>query len=196
MDKLFQIESIQGDDFIGLEKAQLTGIKKALADFANQVIKDAKGNLIRGNHISSDSLNALITPLPIKQIDGGYMIEIEMNDYWKYVDQGVQGAKSSAKAIGSPFKYKEKGPPIQSLANHITNKGIKVTPTKDRKTGQMRSSLEQVMIDARGMSRAIKNYGTPRTLFLTNALPESAIKELTENVATLYGKSISISIKL
>ena len=196
MDKLLQLESIQGTDFLGLSTAELTGVKKVLADFANKVIKDSKGNLIRGNHISSDSLNASITPLPVKEVGGGYMIEIEMNDYWKYVDQGVQGAKSSAKAIGSPFKYKEKGPPIESLAAHITNKGIKVTPTKDRKTGKMRSSLEQAMQDARGMSRAIKNYGTPRTLFLTNALPESAIKELTENVATIYGKSISISIKI
>ena len=196
MDKLLQLESIQGTDFVGLSTAELTGVKKVLADFANKVIKDSKGNLIRGNHISSDSLNASITPLPVKEVGGGYMIEIEMNDYWKYVDQGVQGAKSSAKAIGSPFKYKEKGPPIESLAAHITNKGIKVTPTKDRKTGKMRSSLEQAMQDARGMSRAIKNYGTPRTLFLTNALPESAIKELTENVATIYGKSISISIKV
>ena len=196
MDKLLQIESIQGTDFVGLGTAELTGVKRALADFANKVIKDSKANLIRGNHIASDSLNASITPLPVKEIGGGYMIEIEMNDYWKFVDQGVQGAKSSTKAVGSPFKYKEKGPPIQSLADYITNKGILVTPTKDRKTGKMRSSLEQAMVDARGMSRAIKNYGTPRTLFFTNALTEAAMKELTENVATIYGKSISISIKV
>jgi hypothetical protein len=195
MDKLFQIESIQGTDFVGLDVAQLTGVKKVLGDFAKKVVADSQANLDKGINASM-SLRQSITPLPVKQIDGGYMVEIEADDYWKFVDQGVQGATSSAKAVGSPFKYKEKGPPIQSLASYITNKGIKVTPTKDRKTGQMRSSLEQVMIDARGMSRAIKNYGTTRTLFFTNALPESAIKDLTENVATIYGKSISISIKI
>jgi hypothetical protein len=46
------------------------------------------------------------------------------------------------------------------------------------------------------IQRRIYNFGTPRTLFLDKALPESLMKALTEDVAEAFGKSISISIKI
>jgi hypothetical protein len=189
MDKLLQLESIQGTDFVGLSTAELTGVKKVLAEFANRVVKDSKANLIRGNHIASDSLNASIVPLPVKEIGGGYMVEIQMNDYWKFVNEGVRGAKSGAKAQGSPFQYKTKMPPRQSIEEWITNKGINPGGTRGQRENP-RASLAGVI------QRRIYNFGTPRTLFLDKALPESLMKALTEDVAEAFGKSISISIKV
>jgi len=189
MDKLFQIESIQGTDFVGLDVAQLTGVKKVLGEFAKKVVEDSKANLIRGNHIASDSLNASIKPLPVQEIGGGYMVEIQMNDYWKFVNEGVRGAKSGAKAQGSPFQYKTKMPPRQSIEEWITNKGISVGGVRGQRENP-RASLAAVI------QRRIYNFGTPRTLFLDKALPESLMKALTEDVAEAFGKSISISIKI
>jgi hypothetical protein len=188
MDKLFQIESIQGTDFVGLDVAQLTGVKKVLGEFAKKVVEDSQKNLDKGSNASM-SLRQSITPLPVKEVGGGYMVEIEMNDYWKFVNEGVRGAKSGAKAQGSPFQYKTKMPPRQSIEEWITNKGINPGGTRGDRL-KARASLAAVI------QRHIYNFGTPRTLFLDKALPESLMKALTEDVAEAFGKSISISIKV
>jgi hypothetical protein len=188
MDKLLQIESIQGTDFVGLDVAQLTGVKKVLAEFAKRVVLDSQANLDKGSNASM-SLRQSIKPLPVQEIGGGYMVEIEMNDYWKFVNEGVRGAKSGAKAQGSPFQYKTKMPPRQAIEEWITNKGIAVGGTRGNRF-EARASLAGVI------QRRIYNFGTPRTLFFDKALPESLIKALTEDVAEAFGKSISISIKV
>jgi hypothetical protein len=80
-------------------------------------------------------------------------------------------------------------PPLQSIEEWITNKGISVGGVRGQRENP-RASLAAVI------QRRIYNFGTPRTLFLDKALPESLMKALTEDVAEAFGKSISISIKV
>jgi hypothetical protein len=188
MDKLFQIEQIQGTDFIGLNQAELKGVQKVLAEFAKKVVLDSQRNLDKGSNASM-SLRQSIAPLPVKEVGGGYMVEIEMNDYWKFVNEGVRGAQDGSKAIGSPFQYRDKMPPRQAIEDWITNKGINPGGSRGQRM-QPRASL------AAAIQRNIYRFGTPRTLFFDKALPESLMKALTEDVAEAFGKSISISIKV
>jgi len=190
MDKLFQIESIQGDDFVGLSTAELTGVKKVLAQFVDRVIKDSQANLDKGGRFgqynASFNLRQTIKPLPQDLPNGGYMIEIEMADYWKFLNEGVLGKKSGAKAQGSPFQYGKNAPiPTRAgIEKWIQDKSI--VPDD----GGSRKGLAYVI------RRSIIDTGTPRTLFFDKALPESLMKALTEDVAEAFGKSISISIKV
>ena len=190
MDKLLQISSIQGTDFVGLDVAQLTGVKKVLGEFAKKVVLDSQKNLDKGGRYGSNNatfnLRTSIDPSQVREEGNGYTVEITMADYWKYVNEGVLGKKSGAKAQGSPFQY-GKNAPIPTRAGIEKWMQFKSIVPED---GGSRQGLAYVI------RRSIINTGTPRTLFLDKALPESLMKALTEDVAEAFGKSISISIKI
>ena len=190
MDKLFQIESIQGTDFIGLDVAQLTGVKKVLGEFAKKVVLDSQKNLDKGGRFgqynASFNLRQSIDPSQVREEGNGYTVEITMADYWKFVNEGVLGKKSGLKAQGSPFQY-GKNAPIPTRAGIEKWMQFKSIVPED---GGSRQGLAYVI------RRSIINTGTPRTLFFDKALPESLMKALTEDVAEAFGKSISISIKI
>lgn len=189
MASLFQIEQISkgGETAIGV--AELSGVEKVLTAFVNQVIKDSTQNLDKEGINASMNLRGTIAPIPV-QINGTeYTIEIEAASYWKYVNEGVQGAVSGAKAIGSPFKYTTKMPPRAAIADWITAKGISVGGTR----GQRMQPRESI---AAAIQRNVYRFGTKRTLFFDKALPESLQKALVEDVAEALGVNISISMKL
>lgn len=190
MDKLFEIASIQGTDFVGLDVAQLTGVRKVLGEFAKKVVLDSQSNLDRGGrygqHNASFNLRQSIKPLPVQEIGNGYMVEIEMADYWKFLNEGVLGTKSGNKAQGSPFQYGKNAPAPTRASIEKWMQFKSIVP----EDGGSRKGLAYVI------RRSIINTGTPRTLFFDKALPDSLIKVLTEDVAEAFGKSISISIKI
>ena len=60
------------------------------------------------------------------EYDGQFLVfELSLNDYYKYIDKGVKGSKSTyASSSNSPFRYTTKMPPLQAIAKWIGNKGI------------------------------------------------------------------------
>lgn len=190
MDKLLQIESIQGTDFVGLSTAELTGVKKVLAEFAKKVVEDSQKNLDKGGrygqHNATFNLRQSIDPSQVREEGNGYVVEISMADYWKFLNEGVLGTKSGNKAQGSPFQY-GRNAPIPTRAGIEKWIQAKAIVPED---GGSRKGLAYVI------RRSIINEGTTRTLFFDKALPDSLIKALTEDVAEAFGKSISISIKV
>ncbi len=68
---------------------------------------------------TSQALRQSIVPQAIKITDNGLSVEIVMEDYYKYIDQGVQGVGGEKKGGGifeqvapnSPFSYKEGAKP-------------------------------------------------------------------------------------
>lgn len=189
MASLLDIKSISklGTTEVGF--AELGGVEKVLTDFVKKVTKSATDNLDKDGINASMALRQSIIIIPVRQMGKDYVVEIEMDSYWKYVNEGVQGAVSGAKAIGSPFKYTTKMPPRASIADWITDKGIKV----DGKRGERMQPRERL---AASIQRNVYRFGTKRTLFFDKALPESLQKALVEDVAEALGVNISISMKL
>ena len=56
--------------------------------------------------IASNSLAQSINVKPVNISEDSFVIILEADNYWKFVDLGVKGAKSAARAPSSPFKYK------------------------------------------------------------------------------------------
>ncbi len=56
--------------------------------------------------------------------------------YWQFVDQGVQGKKSNPykRQAESPFRFREKQPPISSILPWVKRKGIQARDKKGRYT--------------------------------------------------------------
>jgi len=187
----------------GLEKIQALGqvlnpvdLKESASDpvakWVAELIQRAKNNLEAEGIMNSELIKS-ITPSTFKVSANSIEVEITGNYYWKFVDLGVKGSKSSAKAPESPFSYKKKRPPYQALERYITNKSIAVEPKYVKKLGRNRTIAEQVTADAKALSAVIFYRGLKATKFMSEAMDESFVEELTVTIAEAIGRQITFS---
>jgi len=193
------------DVFVGGSGKKLTDLQKeALADFGvsladgaienksyalvtkwlEGVVKLAKQNLANANAIASNSLAQSIVVEPITLTDSSFVVAIKANDYWKFVDLGVKGAVSSSRAPNSPFQYRDKRPPIRPIQEWIAFKSI---PLEGRDKQAANRSF------AINIANKIRREGLKATNFMSNAVTEDMVAVLTENIAEVLGKSISVA---
>jgi hypothetical protein len=193
------------DIFVGGSGKKLTDLQKeALADFGvsladgaienksyalvtkwlEGVVRLAKQNLANANAIASNSLAQSITVEPITLTDSSFVVAIKANDYWKFVDLGVKGAVSSSRAPNSPFQYRDKRPPIRPIQEWIAFKSI---PLEGRDKQAANRSF------AINIANKIRREGLRATNFMSNAVTEDMVAVLTENIAEVLGKSISVA---
>jgi hypothetical protein len=168
-----------------------------LVKWIERVIELAKKNLEAANANAGGTLSASIAPEDIELSAKQIVVAIMANPYWKYVDQGVHGRTSSyISARDSKFRYENKIPPPQAIADWIANKEIAVTPTYSRKLKRMRTKQEQGLVLGRTMAFAIRERGVEGTKFMSNALSPEMIDVLVNTIAETLGKSISVATKL
>jgi hypothetical protein len=169
--------------------------KDPISKWIYELIARAKRNLEsqQPNPIVNSELLKSIRPTAFEITDADISIEVQGNGYWKFVDKGVQGAKENSRAPGSPYKYRDKKPPQKALQSWIASKKIPVIPRYDKKLGRERTILEQSYVDARGIAKLIWRRGLRATNFMTDALEESFIKQLTEQIAEEIGRKISFT---
>ena len=193
------------DVFVGGSGKKLTDIQKqALPDFGvnladgaidnksyavvkkwlEGVITLAKQNLANSGAIASDSLSASIDFEPITLTDTSFVVAIVANDYWKYVDLGVKGAVSSSRAPNSPFQYRDKRPPIRPIQEWIAFKSIQLEG-RDKQAANRSFAIN--------IANKIRREGLRATNFMSNAATKEMVDVLTENIAEVLGKSISVA---
>lgn len=154
----------------------MSNVDKVLDTFGRKVVQTARGILnAKGKNASGDlgsSLGYFIKVYPSGAVDMSFVAE----GYAKFVDKGVKGSKSSAKAPNSPYKYTNKQPPSGVIDKWVVRKGIQ--GARDEKGRFIkRKSLVYAM------ARSIKLYGVKPTNFFTDAfnvayrdLPQEFIK--------------------
>jgi hypothetical protein len=148
------------------------------------VVRLAKQNLANANAIASDSLSASIDIKPITLTDTSFVVAIVANDYWKFVDLGVKGAVSSSRAPNSPFQYRDKRPPIRPIQEWIAFKEIPLEG-RDKKAANRSFAIN--------IANKIRREGLRATNFMSNAATKEMVDVLTENIAEVLGKSISVA---
>ena len=109
---------------------------------------------------------------------------IKANDYWKFMDLGVKGTQKSNRAPNSPFRFKGNPIPIRPLQEWIAFKGI---PLQGRDKQAANRSF------AINIARKISREGLRATNFMSNAATKEMVDVLTENIAEVLGKSISVA---
>lgn len=187
----------------GLKKIQALGqvlspvdLKKSAEDpvakWIMKLIERAKKNL-ESSGIANSELIKSITPSTYTVTADKIEVEITGNYYWKFVDLGVKGTKSSVLASDSPFSYKRKKPPYKALENWITNKSIAVSPKFVKKLGRNRTVAEQVTADAKALAGVIFYRGLKATKFMSEALDQAFVEELTVQIAEAIGRQIVFS---
>ena len=141
-------------------------IEDVLSSFGSKLIEKARANLnkkekrAKGTLFNEMSYDIEKTPNGVKfKMDFG-----SADDYWLFVDQGVEGAggfKGSGKkrGQGSPFRFGRKQPPLSAILPWIKLKNLKGRNKKGRFITD--KSLGFLI------ARSIKQKGIERTRFIT-----------------------------
>ncbi|CAB4148547.1 hypothetical protein UFOVP532_15 [uncultured Caudovirales phage] len=161
-----------------------------LQAFNKYVIQQARTNLTKGDKNVSkklyDSLKATtkVNPNSIENY-------IEMEQYGQFLDLGVKGKVSSAKAPNSPFKYGsgtgKKGGLTEGIRGWVKARRFQF---KNRDTGKF-MSYEQT---AQLITRSIYLKGTKPTLFFSKPFAKG-FESLPEELIKAYGLDIESFMK-
>ena len=187
-------------------------------DFANGLLKDLQENLRNRGINATDNLTQSITFQPLQILKTGIVFELMLDSYYKYVDQGVKGADSSAKAPLSPFQYSNKRPPVSKLKQWIRDKPLiiktsvdlikrdsKGNPLINKKTGKIMkkrpSTVEKETIESEIekvaflMAEGIRRKGLKATNFYSDVVNEERFNKFAKELSEAFKQDIIISLK-
>ncbi|NDF92798.1 MAG: hypothetical protein EB115_12670 [Betaproteobacteria bacterium] len=137
--------------------------------------------------IASKSLAQSINVKPVNISEDSFVIILEADNYWKFVDLGVKGAKSATRAPNSPFKYTRKMPPREPLQEWIAFKGIRM----EGRPGIERAASNRSY--AAYLQRKIFERGLRSTRFMSDTLTQDSINTLINEISEMIDKQISIA---
>jgi hypothetical protein len=200
------------------DKIDFNKVGELVFNFASDILKDLQSNLRDRGINATDNLSQSITFEPLHILKTGIVFELMLDSYYKYVDQGVKGADSSAKAPNSPFKYSNKLPPVSKLKQWIRDKPLMIktsvdlikkdskgNPIINKKTGKIMkkrpSTVEKQTIESEIekaaflMAEGIRRKGLKATNFYSDVVNEERFDKFRKEIAEAFKQDIIISIK-
>ena len=160
-------------------------LKKALQEYADESIKQARSNLnltgFAGKKRKTNNTKALSKGLgyDLKENNKGFELEFTSKElYGIFIEKGVNGWKKSQKA---PFKFKKKNLAKGVMEEYIKTSKMRLKKVFRNKSGQKVSQFvaktpENIKEAAFMMGRAIARDGIIRTNFMGKA-SDRAFKE-------------------
>ena len=118
-------------------------LKEVLNRFGEYVVFEAKNNLVKEDKASGDLYNSISYKIEVEK--DIFIVDFLMEDYGKFVDQGVRGADPSLvnsektgrigiqKAPYSKFKYTSKKPPLEILVAWAKKNNVRFRVKKGEK---------------------------------------------------------------
>lgn len=133
-----------------------------LDKFGDQVVADAKQNLIAKNKVASGKLLNSLKVKNVKATARSLEMSIDMAPYGAFIDKGVSGTKVK---YNTPYSYTNKMPPPSALDSWIVKKGI--APRNDKGHFQTRKGLQFAI------ARSIFYNGIKPSHFLSDAVEKN-----------------------
>lgn len=189
--------------------AEVFSPQQVLDNYRQKFIDALHSSLEKHDRVSGGGLFQSVKA-GVKVYGQKVVLEIRMEDYWKFVDEGVDGTK---KSVGSQYKFKIGKPiPLSAVKMFIANRGIvpAMSISKHKKSlkikgkGKLSSKLRKAVVDPKGqldsMARAmgvnIKKHGIKPTHFATEVMHESNLLELfKKDLSIAVGRNIKIEIE-
>lgn len=171
-----------------------SSIVNELDKFGKYVKQQSKSNLSKRK---KKNTSALYDGINYKVEDKGTTTTLSFNfgnaeDYWEFVDKGVKGVSSSAKAPLSPFKFGNGTGKSGGLTKGINGwVAMKRIQFKDRKSGQFISYKSTAFL----IIRSIWYKGLATTNFFTKPY-EQAFQRLPEEIYMAYSLEVDEKLKI
>ena len=171
--------------------------RAALDKFGKGVVKQSRSNLTRKDkNVDRKLYNSIKYQLEVGP--NSFSIEIDMEDYGKFQDEGVKGVDPSKvspnakikgqQAPNSRFSFKQKRPPIQPLQNWIKKRGIRFRDAKGKFKKGSTKSLAYII------SSNIYYRGIKPSRFFTRAF-ETQFERLPDEVVKAFNLDMDDLIK-
>jgi hypothetical protein len=196
--------NISKTDLLNLELFRQEGIgefvqvTEAMDRVAKMFLENLEANINAAKFSGSGSL---LSTMDYRVSDDGKSVDIILNNYYDYVNQGVKGWGSSKNAPNSPYKYKSLGMSAEgrvSIRNYIQSGKAKITNVKnDRAFGIGTERKAKSLIDARvdTLVYLIKRYGIKATNYFTKTVNESR-DDIQLIIAEAVGKDFVLKFKV
>jgi len=157
-------------------------VKQVLDTFGKRVQQQSKSNLTKSKKKDTGELyNSIGYTLQVSK--NSFRLAFTMTDYAAFVDKGVKGKTSSAKAPNSPFKFGsgtgEAGGLTNGINGWVQRKRIQF---QDRKTGRFYSYKQTAFM----ITRSIYNKGIATSNFFSKPFANE-FKKLPDELVTAYG---------
>lgn len=201
------INKLQKDRWAKFEKANLGidddiqvvvqgTVTDILINFINAIKDQLKENINATSKTGQQSLYNSIQ-INVENTGNSIAVQLVMNDYWKYLDKGVKGRKSTyPESSDSPFQYpqspKSSGGKFQSsLELWIAQKPIQIRTSVAQSGKEVREINSSV---AYLMRRSIINKGIKATNFFSSVINSESTKQLIEEVEKQLGTKIELGL--
>ena len=168
---------------------QVKNTHKVFNLFGKKVVDTAKGILkAKGKNASGKLADSLSYDLHVYP-SGALELSFKGAGYAKFVDKGVKGSKSSAKAPSSPYKFtgNKKTVNIGAIDKWVVRKGLKAARNEKGKFIKRKSLVGAI-------ARSIYLYGIEPTNFFTGAVDKN-IKTLPPQIAKAYANDAAKFIR-
>lgn len=153
-------------------------LHQLIIDISNRIVSTMQKQLKKPDSILSQSIGH--SPIIIEN-NGNISIEITANEYWDFVNSGVNGLKAN---FGSQYSFKTPYPNkkmAESIQGWMGQRGI--------------SNGADFRSASYGIATSVKKYGIKPTHFVDVVLSDSFINEISEQVSEQAGKLVSLTIK-
>ena len=171
-------------------------VEDILWNYANKISEALIDSLIKHNVYGAGTFAQSIKPIPIRVMGKEYVMSIQMDEIWKFINEGVDGW---AQSRGSEYKYKKNGKPIPitAMKRFISTAGINVKKNglSNKRKGLKKSKTNPYDSAAWAIGYNIKKKGLKKTNFATEVFEGELIKDMQKELLTTLGKEIVIEIK-
>ena len=165
-------------------------VNKTIQMFRDYVIREAKDNLKRSKHNNTGFLANSIKG-EIVEDDKYTIVGFTMANYGMFVDQGVKGKSSSAKAPNSDFQFGsgtgQKGGLTKGIQKWVKQKGFQF---RDRKSGRFLSYDSTAYL----ITRAIFHKGIKPSLFFTKPFEAGYKKYIDTDLIKAFGQDVETMV--
>ena len=172
---------------------QLEKVNKTIQMFRDYVVKESKDNLNRSKHNNTKGLYNSIKGDIVTE-DKYTIVGFSMDNYGMFVDQGVKGKTSSAKAPKSDFKFGsgtgKKGGLTNSIQKWVKQKGFQFRSKKEGSKGRFLSYESTAYL----ITRSIFHKGTKPSLFFTKPFEAGYKKYIDVDLIKAFGQDIDTII--
>lgn len=160
-------------------------IEQELEAFKAYVIQQSKSNLSKQKHKASSKLyNSIKAESNVSP--NSFSLDFLMENYGEFVDKGVKGKTSTAKAPNSPFRFGtgsgKKGGLTDGIRKWVKMKGIQF---RDKKSGRYLTHESTAFLITRG----IYNKGIKPSLFFTKPF-EKGFSKLDDKLIDAFGLDV------
>ena len=185
------------------EGIEITQIEDVLIKWAGDFALAAKTNLEQSDAVSSADLSESIK-FNLTIAATKYRLDITMLDYYDFVNKGVRGIESNAKAPNSPYQFRKRSVSpafLEALTKWVRREGLKsrilpeavVTERVYKRKAKVLGPQDKERSLAYLIGRSIKRKGVRATGFFDKAydklyprLAEDLAKALGEDVANTF----------